>query len=83
MTNVVRHSGASALTLLASRAGGQLLVEVIDDGKGIAAPAQYQSGAWGLAGMHERARYFGGELTIEGRPGHGTRVVLAMPIGEK
>jgi signal transduction histidine kinase len=33
-------------------------------------------------GMRERARHFGGRLSIDGVPGQGTRVRLAMPIEE-
>jgi two-component system, NarL family, sensor histidine kinase UhpB len=81
LTNVARHAQASALAIVARPSGAQLVVEVIDDGVGISPSAEYRDGAWGLAGMRERARHFGGELTIEGRPGLGTRVVLSMPLG--
>jgi signal transduction histidine kinase len=77
----VRHAGASAIAVVARPSGEQLVVEVIDDGVGIAPSAEYRERAWGLAGMRERARYFGGELTVEGRPGAGTRVVLSLPMG--
>jgi two-component system sensor histidine kinase UhpB len=30
--------------------------------------------------MHERVRYFGGELTITGTAGHGTQIALRLPL---
>ena len=33
----------------------------------------------GLLGMHERALLFGGEVSITGAPGHGTRVAVVIP----
>jgi signal transduction histidine kinase len=34
----------------------------------------------GLRNMRERARRLGGRLSVEGAPGGGTRVVLAVPL---
>jgi signal transduction histidine kinase len=32
-------------------------------------------------GMRERARHFGGEVSIASKPGQGTRVALRLPVG--
>ena len=33
----------------------------------------------GLLGMQERALLFGGEVSLTGTPGHGTRVAVTIP----
>jgi signal transduction histidine kinase len=40
----------------------------------------HKAGKYGILGMHERARHFGGEVTITSNPGKGTSVVLNMPL---
>ena len=38
------------------------------------------SGHFGLANLRDRAAAVGGMLTIESRPGSGTRIIVAVPI---
>src|SRR5690242_1090120 len=61
-----------------------LLLEVEDDGRGIALPIDYAAllrrGHLGLAGMRERAERVGGALTFVARPEGGTRVTLLLPL---
>jgi two-component system sensor histidine kinase UhpB len=80
LTNVVRHADASRVSVRAAFEDNTLMVEVRDDGKGIEATRQDNSGSWGIVGMYERARFFGGELTITGKAGQGTSVVLRLPM---
>ena len=79
LTNVVRHSGAhnARVTLAVEEADVVLTVE--DDGCGIAPEAVTRPNALGLLGMKERALVFGGKLTVEGKPGHGTKVEVRVP----
>lgn len=63
-----------------------LLLEVEDDGRGIALPIDYaallRQGHLGLAGMRERAERLGGDLTFAARPAGGTRVALLLPLAD-
>ncbi|MGD9315365.1 MAG: histidine kinase, partial [Anaerolineae bacterium] len=34
----------------------------------------------GLIGMHERARLLSGTLLIDSAPGHGTKVIVNVPV---
>lgn len=79
LTNIARHSGATAV-----RARGQIdrkgfRLEVSDNGRGITKGEQNKS--LGLLGMRERALIFDGEVEIEGRAGKGTTVRLIIPSG--
>ncbi|WP_144159301.1 PAS domain-containing protein [Paraburkholderia sp. BCC1885] len=80
LTNVLRHAEASHVSIHAAQRDGEIVVEIRDDGKGIetAHPPERQS--WGILGMRERARHFGGELTVTGQTGMGTAVVLRLPV---
>ena len=58
-----------------------LVLEVSDDGIGIKEPDLWGSSSLGLIGIRERALMFGGELTITGKPGQGTRARVRIPFG--
>ena len=65
----------------------QVLLEVRDEGKGISreklAEIQSRGAGFGIRGMRERARQFGGELTIDSN-GQGTlfRVTISISKNE-
>ncbi len=75
LTNVVKHSGADSATVSASQRDGYLLLTVEDDGAGGAVPTRGR----GLNGLTDRVAAFGGTLSIDSAPGHGTRVEAALP----
>jgi signal transduction histidine kinase len=39
--------------------------------------------SFGLLGIRERAEYWGGEVTIKGKPGGGTTVSVTIPLQQK
>lgn len=79
LANVVRHSGASHATLRLVAQDPGLLLEILDDGRGIDADLGAGAGV-GIKGMRERARLVGGALEIGPRSGDGTRVKLTVPL---
>jgi two-component system sensor histidine kinase UhpB len=82
LSNAGRHSGAGRIELRLRRtAAGGVALDVGDDGSGFA--FEKSEGGLGIAGMRERALLVGGELTIESRPGRGTRVRLTVPGGSE
>lgn len=76
VTNAMRHSGARTITL-ASRygAGGAIVIEIGDDGSGI---AEAVKGGRGMTSMRSRAAALGGTLDVETGAG-GTTVTLTLP----
>lgn len=81
LANVVKHSQARAAAVTVRRAGGDLLVEVVDDGRGIA-PAVLRTppaGHLGLRGMRERAALMGGVCEIESAAGRGACIRVRLP----
>ncbi len=81
ITNAVLHSGGDTVTVRFAVEGSSLVTEVADDGCGFEpAAALTPSGqSLGLFGMHERAGYVQGELSLESGPGRGTRVRVVLP----
>jgi PAS domain S-box-containing protein len=79
LTNVLRHAGASKVTVRVMLQPEGLILEIADDGKGITPAQLADRKALGLLSMRERAHLWGGDLTICGRPGQGTTVTLRMP----
>ena len=82
MTNAVRHAQARSIVIRHENTANDLTVSVDDDGGGFDVPARIQdaspSSGLGLLGMRERAEDNGGELTIESKPGHGTKVQVVF-----
>ncbi|MBO9569420.1 MAG: sensor histidine kinase [Cellulomonas iranensis] len=78
LANVRRHAGASHVTLRLARAGDDVVLEVVDDGRGLTAGA---AEGVGLRGMRARADAAGGGVDVAGSPGDGTRVRVRVPAG--
>lgn len=76
LTNVQRHAGARSVRVATRARHPDILIEIRDDGRGMAQSPQ--SMGFGLLGMHERARAIGGDLSIQSRQGQGTTVTLRL-----
>jgi signal transduction histidine kinase len=56
------------------------VIEIRDDGGGFDANQAGGAGHFGIMGMYERARTYGGELQFHSSVGHGTLVTLTLPV---
>jgi PAS domain S-box-containing protein len=80
LSNVGRHARARMVDVDIVEREGWLHLSVEDDGCG-ALPQVFESPqAYGILGMRERARHFGGVIDIDSQPGRGTRMRLSMPL---
>jgi two-component system, NarL family, sensor histidine kinase UhpB len=79
MTNAVRHSRASEVTVSLRCSDGELLLSVKDNGAGL--PEHVIAGG-GLTGMRERAMLIGATLAVESAPGAGVAVMLRLALPE-
>jgi signal transduction histidine kinase len=86
LTNVHRHSGASAATVRLQREANALRLEIADNGKGIPEDrlrnlhASPNKTGVGIAGMRERVRELGGKLEIHAQAVGGTTVHVSLPL---
>jgi signal transduction histidine kinase/ligand-binding sensor domain-containing protein len=79
--NAVKHADSRVLEVELAYQRRAVRLVVRDDGRGFPTDEEVRghAGHWGLIGMHERAEQAGGRLTITGREGHGTEVVVTVP----
>lgn len=80
LTNIARHAKATEVSISLCRRDGSMILEISDNGCGIRAEQISAQNAYGLMGMHERARICNGRLEITGTPGSGTIVYLEIPL---
>jgi PAS domain S-box-containing protein len=80
LSNVMRHAGAAGVTVRIAVEDGRLGLSVRDDGRGAPPQAFEAHDAYGVMGMRERARHFGGRLEILSRVGQGTLCSLFWPL---
>jgi PAS domain S-box-containing protein len=84
LTNIHRNSGSATAAIRIRQEGSRLVVQVLDNGKGIPKEKQGQlteSGRTGVGfgGMRERLRQLGGTLEIQSR-GNGTVINAIFKI---
>ncbi|WP_438482331.1 histidine kinase [Oleiharenicola lentus] len=84
MTNVVKHSGATQVTIRLQFGAENVSLEVRDNGSGLSPERMAARGdrQFGLLGMSERAKRLGGRLDISGAVGEGTTVRAVFPLRE-
>ena len=80
LTNVARHAGATRVDVEVHLDADTLMLDVRDNGKGIASATLESPKSLGLLGMHERAQVFGGKIEIMGRQGKGTQAKVSIPL---
>jgi signal transduction histidine kinase len=81
LANALKHARAGELSVRLARAGGQLVIEVGDDGIGGACLDAGSDGGSGLRGLADRVEALGGRLRCESRPGEGTTLGVELPCG--
>ncbi len=80
LTNISKYAAATQVSLELSDGEGVLTLEISDNGCGIAPAALAKPKAFGIQGLHERARTVDGWLDVSSQPGKGTSVILSIPL---
>ena len=80
LTNIAKHAACSQVVIDLSDAEDVLTLEINDNGKGISQSELNKPKAFGLRGLHERAKTVGGWLDISTRLGAGTSITLSVPL---
>jgi two-component system sensor histidine kinase UhpB len=84
INNVLKHAGASEVSVTIQRCEEIVRITVSDDGVGfraeeLEAPSRSRGG-FGLFGIAERLRYIGGNFEFQSQPGCGSSFTLEGPL---
>ncbi|HEX6763041.1 MAG TPA: GAF domain-containing sensor histidine kinase [Gaiellaceae bacterium] len=79
LTNVVKHAGASSVSIVVASRDGSVAATIDDDGRGFDAN-DVRADALGLLGMRERLALVGGTVTVESSPTGGTTIAARVPL---
>jgi signal transduction histidine kinase len=79
LTNVARYSDATGAWVSVQRSGDGVVVEISDDGRGGADPAN----GTGLRGLIDRVEALAGRLSVDSPSGEGTAVRAEFDLGER
>jgi signal transduction histidine kinase len=79
LTNVIKHAHAENVIVALKRTTGDVALDITDDGIGFVVTDGGATGL-GLRSMEERVRLNRGTIRVDSRPGHGTSVLVRMPL---
>ncbi|HVS51558.1 MAG TPA: response regulator [Opitutaceae bacterium] len=79
VNNALKHARAQHITIRLAQTADALLLEIADDGAGLAKARTSRSGL-GLGVMHHRASAIGAELTIASRRSEGVTIRCRLPL---
>jgi len=84
ITNIIRHSQATRISVSLRHEVGNLRLSIRDNGKGfdVAQALNHTAGGktMGLLGMHERVRFLNGTIMIDSAPGQGAEIRIQIPL---
>jgi len=80
ISNAMRHASATTISVTLRSDPPNLILEVRDNGSGMAGEAQSTEG-FGLANMRARVQQLNGSLEIRTARGDGTTINVSVPIG--
>lgn len=80
LTNVARHAGPCTVKSTLEITNGNIIMKVMDTGKGFSSNNKEPRKTLGLVGVRERAMMIGANVEIFSEPGQGTELILSMPL---
>ncbi len=83
LTNISKYAKCSQVQIDISDAEHFLTLEISDNGVGISSQEMLKPDAFGIRGLHERAKTVGGWLDVSSRQGLGTSVILSVPLNSE
>ncbi len=79
LTNISKHAGATRIQVKLVELDKAILLEVIDNGRGITSLDMEKQESFGIRGMRERCQQLKGNFHIMGDPHKGTKVTILIP----
>lgn len=78
LTNIARHAGATIVNIALIKDDQQLILSIVDDGKGL--PPKLQAGGFGLVSMRERANALGAKFSIHNNQIKGVTIRVEFDL---
>jgi PAS domain S-box-containing protein len=82
LTNIAKHARASSVVVRLDLAATPITLEISDDGQGFPVDLMYDQPdrhpGLGHLTIRDTTEYFGGRLSIDSSPGHGTRILVQI-----
>jgi signal transduction histidine kinase len=83
LTNVLKHAPGARAAVRLTYEPHQVTVSVMDDGQGVIPDRVRTDGGHGLLGMRERAKLYGGQISIGPQEQGGFAVRLTLPTSAR
>ena len=80
LTNVSRHSGASRVEIEFHHSDEEVVMSIIDNGRGVTENRTDASIPYGMLGMIERVDQMGGKINFDTPPTGGFNVTVILPL---
>ena len=81
VNNILKHSNAKNASInLIERNNNQLIIQIIDDGKGFDIKKERAKTGLGLSHIEARVKVMEGVLNINSKRGEGTSIFISVPI---
>ena len=83
LTNVAKHSGATLVEIEFHRNEEEIVISIIDNGRGISQDHSVSPHSYGMLGMRERVDQLDGQISFDTPPGGGFSVTVSLPLPAK
>ena len=80
ISNAVRHAKPTVISVSVRGEAPNLVIEVTDNGSGIAEPQLASGDGFGLSNMRVRAENLGAEFDVRTAVGRGTSIIVRLPL---
>ena len=80
ISNAVRHAKPTVISVSVRGEAPNLVIEVTDNGSGIAQPQLASGDGFGLSSMRARAEKLGAQFDVRTAAGHGTSIIVRLPL---
>lgn len=82
VNNAIKHAHARTIVIRLAQAGGELVLEIADDGTGLAKSRERLHSGLGLGVMQHRANLIGADLKVISKRAEGVTVRCTLPMAK-
>jgi two-component system, NarL family, sensor histidine kinase UhpB len=80
LTNVAKHAAASIVSIELERDSEGIKLAITDNGRGFDTSTPISADSFGIVGMRERVKTYGGRVEVTSAQGAGTTLLVRIPL---